>query len=76
MKKFTIICGAILLLLGIKTALILTDSPKPTVDYVAEYNKITRPANYDPNNDAAGDYQKALDAYVKMPPERSKLLLL
>lgn len=43
--------------------------PKVTINYVAEYNRITRPVNYDPNDNAAPYYQKALDAFVKMPNE-------
>jgi hypothetical protein len=53
----------------LKIALVLTAEPKITVDYVAEYNKITRPANYDPNDNAAEYYQKAFDAFVEMPRE-------
>jgi hypothetical protein len=47
--------------------LLLTAKPKITVDYVAEYNRITRPENYDPNDNAAPYYQKAFDAFVEMP---------
>lgn len=54
-------------LLILKIALVLTARPKITVDYVAEYNRITQPANYDPNDNAAPYYQKAFDAFVEMP---------
>jgi len=46
-------------------------SPKPKVNikvnYVAEYNKITKPANYDPNENAAPHYEKAFETLVGMP---------
>lgn len=51
----------------------LTAKPKITVDYVAEYNRITRPENYDPNDNAAPYYQKAFDAFVEMPIELREL---
>jgi hypothetical protein len=47
--------------------------PKVTVDYVAEYNKISRPANYDPNQNAAQSYQEAFENFVKMPVKLSKI---
>jgi len=53
----------------VKTILFLTAEPKVTADYVAEYNAITFPANYDPNRNAASNYQKAFDAFVEMPRE-------
>jgi hypothetical protein len=61
--------GLLFVLLILKIALVLTAKPKITVDYVAEYNRITRPANYDPNDNAAPYYQKAFDAFVEMPRE-------
>ncbi len=39
------------------------------VNYVAEYNKITRPANYDPNQNAAPYYQKAFETLVDIPED-------
>jgi len=59
--------GLVLALLVLKVVLFLTAKPKVTVDYVAEYNRISRPQNYDPNQNAAEDYQKAYDAFVEMP---------
>lgn len=41
--------------------------PKIKIDYLAEYNRITKPVNYDPNDNAAPLYQKAFDAYVEIP---------
>jgi len=59
--------GLALVLLILKVVLFLTAKPKVTVNYVAEYNRITRPTDYDPNNNAAPYYQKAFDAFVDMP---------
>jgi len=64
--------GLLLALLILKIVLFLSAKPKITVDYVAEYNKITRPQNYDPNENAAPYYQKAFDAFVDMPDELRK----
>ncbi len=61
--------GLLLAFFVLKIVLFLTAKPKITVDYVAEYNRLTRPANYDPNHNAAEDYQKAYDAFVNQPNE-------
>jgi hypothetical protein len=59
--------GVLLALLMLKIIWFLTARPKVTVDYVAEYNRISRPKDFDPNQNAAQDYQKAFDAFVVMP---------
>lgn len=61
--------GLLLALLILKIVLFLTAKPKITVDYVAEYNRISQPQDYDPNDNAAPYYQKAFDAFVDMPRE-------
>lgn len=61
--------GLLLALLIMKIVLFLIAKPKITVDYVAEYNRTSRPQNYDPNENAAPYYQKAFDAFVEMPHE-------
>jgi len=61
--------GLLLVLLIMKIVLFLTAKPKIAVDYVAEYNRISRPQNYDPDQNAAPYYQKAFDAFVDMPDE-------
>lgn len=68
-KWLMVAIGLLFALLILKVTLFLTAKPKVTVDYVAEYNRITRPENYDPNDNAAPYYQKALDAFVEMPDE-------
>jgi hypothetical protein len=73
MKKrrriFLIVGVVIMAALVVKAILFFTAKPKITVDYVAEYNRISRPENYDPNENAAPYYQKAYDAFVEMPKE-------
>lgn len=46
---------------------LLTAKPAIKVDYIAEYNKITRPVNYTPNENAAPYYQKAFEALMEIP---------
>jgi len=69
-RKIVLVGTLVLIAIGLfKFILIITASPKITVDYVAEYNKFARPQNYDPNDNAAPYYQKAFDAYVDIPDE-------
>lgn len=72
-KRLLVVVGLLLALLILKIAFVLTAKPKITVDYVAEYNSITLPENYDPNDNAAPYYQKAFDAFVEVPNELWKL---
>jgi hypothetical protein len=69
LRIFLVVIGIIAAILVVKAVLFFTAKPKVTVDYVAEYNRITRPENYDPNENAAPYYQKAFDAFVEMPDE-------
>ncbi|MGB2810087.1 MAG: hypothetical protein WBC22_20270, partial [Sedimentisphaerales bacterium] len=65
--------GVLFVLFILKIALLLTAKPKITVDYVAEYNRTSRPQDYDPNEVAAPYYQKAFDAFVDMPGKVRRL---
>ena len=72
-KKWLLVAiGLLLSLLILKIVLFLTAKPKIKVDYVSEYNRITRPTNCDSNDNAAPHYQKAFDAFVDMPDELRK----
>jgi len=64
--------GLLLALLIMKIVLLLIAKPQITVDYVAGYNRTTRPQDYDPNKNSAPYYQKAFDAFVDMPDELHK----
>jgi hypothetical protein len=61
--------GLLLALLIVKIVLLVTAKPKITVDYVAEYNRLSRPQNVDPSENAAIHYQEAFDLFVEMPDE-------
>ena len=50
--------GLLLSLLIMKMALFLTAKPKITVNYIAEYNKTSRPQNYDPDRTTGLEYNK------------------
>ena len=72
-KKWVLaVIGLLLALLIMKIVLLLIAKPKVTVDYVAEYNRTSRPQNYDTNENAAPYYQKAFDAFVEMPDKLQK----
>ncbi|MHC4617860.1 MAG: hypothetical protein ACYTEQ_08920 [Planctomycetota bacterium] len=68
-KVTLIILGLVSALLVLKIVLILTAKPTISVDYVAELSRISKPADYDPNKNAASDYQKAIETYVRIPPQ-------
>jgi len=57
---------AILILVGIFFYTIRGE-PKVTIDYVAEYNKISKPENFEPNQNAAELYKEAVKNFVQMP---------
>lgn len=72
--KYFLVAGGVLVLLVLLALLIkviplLVAKPTIKVDYLSEYNKMTKPANYDPNENAAFDYEKAFEALVEMPQE-------
>lgn len=68
-KWFCVILAILVALLAIKVLVVITGKPKPTVDYVAEYNRITKPENFDPSKNAAPYYQKAIDSFVESSRE-------
>ncbi len=69
LKVALILSALVLALLVLKLVLLSTAKPTISVDYVAEFNRISRPADYDPNQNASTYYQKAFDALTKMPAE-------
>ncbi|MHC4621222.1 MAG: hypothetical protein ACYTEQ_26030 [Planctomycetota bacterium] len=75
-KVALIILGLVLALLVLKVVMILTAKPTISVDYVAEFKRMTKPPNYDPNQNAAPLYLEALGEFGETPeflPERMKL---
>jgi hypothetical protein len=71
-KWLLAVVGFLFALLILQITLFIIAKPKVTVDYMAEYNRISRPANCDLNNNAAPYYQKAFDAFVEMPEELNR----
>ena len=65
-SRILIILIVILAYLLIKILLLMTATPTISVDYVSEYSKITRPADYEPNQNAAAYYERAFDALFGM----------
>jgi hypothetical protein len=51
----------------LRVALSATGKPTISVDYAAEYNEQARPANYDPNDDAAPGYKEAFALLPAIP---------
>jgi len=46
---------------------------KHKTDYVSQFNEISKPTNYDPNNNAANYYKNAFGLVVERPAKLSKL---
>jgi hypothetical protein len=74
MKRWLIIlsCLVFALILFFAVAYLRTGKPKITANYVAEYNKITKPENYDPNKNAAPYYEKAFELCAVEPNQLNK----
>jgi hypothetical protein len=64
---FIAVFAAFAFFLAIKAYLFFTAKPNIAVNYVAEWNKISKPQNYDPCQNACFDYEKAGTCSVKMP---------
>lgn len=57
------ICLVVAGLVVVKIILFFVALPKPTVDYVARYNELTKPADFKPEDNAAEYYLKANELY-------------
>lgn len=68
-----IVVGLVLILFLVKAVPLFIGKPVITVDYLAQYNQLSCPENYNPAENAAFYYQKAYDAFVEMPDELSFL---
>jgi hypothetical protein len=68
-KKVFRIIMAVLVVLAVKIIVTILSQPKASTDYVAKINELTKPANYDPKDDASPYYQKALILLVEKPSE-------
>jgi hypothetical protein len=67
--KWTVVLLAICVFLLIAVVLLLTPKNKsqPQVDYIAEYNRINKPADFDPNDNAALYFDKAFAVMAEAP---------
>jgi hypothetical protein len=64
-----IVFGVLLAFLVLKITLLLTAKPTIAVDYLAEFNRMTKPADYDPNKNAAFNYREAAGVLEDMPEQ-------
>jgi hypothetical protein len=73
-----VIGSLIVLLLIIVIVLSLTPAgtPQSNVDYIAEYNRINKPVDFDPNDNAAPYFDKAFAIMAESPNEITKLYKL
>ncbi len=66
--KITVIAFILLLcLLILKIVLFLNAEPTISVNYLDRLNRLSKPANYDPNENALFDYQKAVQCLGEEP---------
>jgi len=66
LRTFLIVTIVIVAILVVKAILFFTAKPKITINYYTEYNKISKPKDYDPNDNADELYKKARAVFV--PP--------
>lgn len=67
LKIIIIIFGLLLALLILKFILLIIAYPTISIKYIEEFNKISRPDNYDPNQNAAPYYKKAFASFWELP---------
>ncbi len=61
------VCLAIIIAVSVKAYFFFSAKPNIKINYVAEWNKLSKPANYDPCQNAYFDYKTACDSVVKQP---------
>lgn len=66
-KLIFLIAIGLFFILTIQLICFFTAKPNIKVNYVAEYNKLTKPADYDPSRNAYFDYEKAGQYCVDYP---------
>jgi len=72
-KIALIIVGLLFFVFVVKIILLLTASPTISVDYLSQYNRLSKPENYDPNKNALPSYRKAFEVFVDIPDDISEL---
>jgi hypothetical protein len=65
--KWVLVLTAICVLLPVVFVLLLNLAYKryPKIDYLAEYNRISKPADFDPNDNAAPYFDQAFEVMMK-----------
>jgi len=63
----SIIVALVVVISGGQIIPLLTADPVISVDYLSQYNQVSKPAGYDPNENAAPYYEKAIETYKEMP---------
>ncbi|MHC4708328.1 MAG: hypothetical protein ACYS8I_14725, partial [Planctomycetota bacterium] len=66
-KVGLIILGLLLALIVVRIILAIIAVPTISIDYVAKFSELTKPPDYDPNQNAAAYYEAAFDHMVDMP---------
>ena len=70
LAKWVFLVLAICVLLVVAVLLLTpANKPKNRIDYLAEYNRISKPANFDPNDNAAPYFDKAFELMVDAPDD-------
>jgi len=79
-KRTSLIISALVLVVAGALCLIFAvfppapvDKARITVNYVDEYNRIARPANFDPNDNAAPYFEKAFELMADVPDDIKNL---
>ncbi|NIP27005.1 MAG: hypothetical protein GWN67_22035 [Phycisphaerae bacterium] len=65
--RILIILVVVLVYFLVKILLLMTAAPTISVDYVAEWNKLSRPDDYEPNQNAVPYYKKAFETFWDLP---------
>jgi len=68
-SKFKIIVLILASILLAKIIITLVALPKASIDYTAEYNELTKPADFTPEENAADYYLKACELYIEPSEE-------
>jgi hypothetical protein len=66
--------GVILTLIAVCFYMI-RGKPKVMINYLAEYNKLSKPVNFDPNQNAQKSYNEAVNTFFKMPQDLARISL-
>lgn len=71
LRTFLIVSIVIVAILVVKAILFFTAKPKIEVDYLAKINALSKPLDYDPNEDGINYLKKASEFYVRAPATMS-----